>query len=288
MRELGRGSQGGNPCFRRGPLIRVGGSRHFRGVEKGHPNGSRSDSASFCAREQIPGSTPEDCDITCELLVGVPCGRARGPSGRQSQRRDWSQAAMPSEPRTAINNRRSLNRAARRQAGVCIEAWSHGPALKSGFCEDCLAQHVKSVKAYKARKIAADPTWILRERSKGREWQKKYREANREQHRLRNLELYRDPERRARRAELRRLRVHGLTTSEFASLLNNQDNCCAICRCAFVHDQQRHVDHDHETGKLRGILCAACNLGIGMFHDNPAVLLKAVDYLRSAEVRHAV
>ena len=39
------------------------------------------------------------------------------------------------------------------------------------------------------------------------------------------------------------------------------------------------IDHDHETGKVRGLLCHECNTALGKFGDDPAILLRAVDYL---------
>lgn len=63
-----------------------------------------------------------------------------------------------------------------------------------------------------------------------------------------------------------------------------QDGRCAICReeeTATARGRVRSlaVDHDHETGAVRGLLCSRCNTALGLFRDNPALLLEAIAYL---------
>lgn len=57
-----------------------------------------------------------------------------------------------------------------------------------------------------------------------------------------------------------------------------QDKKCAICSVSI--ELNDHVDHDHDTGKIRGILCENCNPGLGQFKDNPILLERAAIYLR--------
>jgi 23S rRNA G2069 N7-methylase RlmK/C1962 C5-methylase RlmI len=61
----------------------------------------------------------------------------------------------------------------------------------------------------------------------------------------------------------------GLTLDKFHSILERQDFGCAICGVDVVSVRQKtvHIDHDHETGKVRGILCAKCNTGLGKLDD---------------------
>ena len=77
------------------------------------------------------------------------------------------------------------------------------------------------------------------------------------------------------------LRKHGLTPESFAALLESQGGKCAICGTSEWGGpgKRPHVDHNHETGAVRGLLCVRCNSGIGQFKESTQRLLLAVDYL---------
>jgi hypothetical protein len=73
-----------------------------------------------------------------------------------------------------------------------------------------------------------------------------------------------------------------LTLERYNSMLKEQDNACAICESPFdraTKGRTPHVDHDHATGAVRGILCNSCNAMLGRAGDNPATLLAAIAYL---------
>ncbi|MEV6488632.1 endonuclease VII domain-containing protein [Actinoplanes sp. NPDC051633] len=71
-------------------------------------------------------------------------------------------------------------------------------------------------------------------------------------------------------------RRYGIGQSEFDELLAAQGGRCAICGT----DNPEHVDHDHRTGWVRGILCFNCNGGLGQFRDDPDFLASAITYLK--------
>lgn len=81
---------------------------------------------------------------------------------------------------------------------------------------------------------------------------------------------------------------YGLTPGEYAEMVATQKNRCAICGDEPVDGQALHIDHDHESGIVRGLLCGHCNRAIGLFRDNPDVLETAAAYLRHFEVRDDV
>lgn len=87
------------------------------------------------------------------------------------------------------------------------------------------------------------------------------------------------PER--RRAE-RLWSKYKITSDEYDERLRIQKGLCAICRRDDPNTPHGfwHVDHDHATGLVRGLLCGRCNTGIGQFQDSPTVLERAARYLR--------
>jgi len=78
-----------------------------------------------------------------------------------------------------------------------------------------------------------------------------------------------------RKRELRFKRDYGISLNELEIMKVAQDRRCAICKKA----KQLVVDHNHDTGKIRGLLCHTCNRGLGLFSDSAEVLLKAAYYL---------
>lgn len=72
---------------------------------------------------------------------------------------------------------------------------------------------------------------------------------------------------------------YGITPEEYDSMLDSQGGCCAICGRTPTPSRRLAVDHDHTTGVVRGLLCTACNVGIGFLGDNHQSVSSAVAYL---------
>lgn len=73
-------------------------------------------------------------------------------------------------------------------------------------------------------------------------------------------------------------RRYGITEEDFQRMLEEQGGGCAICGLV-QHDKPLHVDHDHNTGAVRGLLCLPCNTMLGKARDNINILSKAINYL---------
>jgi hypothetical protein len=74
---------------------------------------------------------------------------------------------------------------------------------------------------------------------------------------------------------------YGITLADYNRMFEEQNGCCLICG---VHQSEVkktfNVDHDHETGEVRGLLCNMCNSGLGLFRDDPTLVQRALDYLK--------
>ena len=79
-------------------------------------------------------------------------------------------------------------------------------------------------------------------------------------------------------------RRYGITAAEADHLLDLQGGVCAICKAA----PAVHVDHDHETGAVRALLCFNCNGGLGQFKDDPYLLHVAAFYVEHHRERRAL
>jgi Recombination endonuclease VII len=97
-------------------------------------------------------------------------------------------------------------------------------------------------------------------------WRKTYREKN-----LGKCNAY------VRRWVLKK--KYGLTQEGWDKAFALQNGECAICGTSDFSKHPPATDHDHITGRFRGILCSACNKGLGSFKDSPEILIKAAEYL---------
>ena len=77
---------------------------------------------------------------------------------------------------------------------------------------------------------------------------------------------------------IRRLQRYNLTPEAVKLLLEKQSGICRICEKSIV--DKFHIDHCHFTNRVRGLLCTACNMGLGLFKDSEKLLERAIKYLK--------
>jgi hypothetical protein len=136
----------------------------------------------------------------------------------------------------------------------------------------------------KARRYAEDPAFRERRIAASHA----YWEANKEAIKARMRQRYREDA--AHRAKLRermaawqrkhRLKAaYGISVEQYEAMRAEQEGRCAICREPI---ETLYVDHDHDTGQVRRLLCRRCNCGLGFFGDSPRLTWRATVYLLDA------
>ncbi len=70
-----------------------------------------------------------------------------------------------------------------------------------------------------------------------------------------------------------------IRASDYELMFREQEGCCAICRKKAPKGKRLDIDHDHETGEVRGLLCGPCNRMLGLAYDNQETLLSAAKYI---------
>jgi Recombination endonuclease VII len=122
---------------------------------------------------------------------------------------------------------------------------------------------------------------LPKSRARGRKWYYKHHEENKLKMRQYHKEwVQKNKSKRKKIVRRSALKQYGLTEEQYEQLLNKQNNCCAIWDTLKIEGRNNlHIDHDHETGTIRGLLCSNCNTALGLLKENLILFNKAVNYL---------
>jgi hypothetical protein len=104
----------------------------------------------------------------------------------------------------------------------------------------------------------------------------------------RNMLLTGTPEKRLADRKSYLKRNYGITLQEYDAMFEAQGGMCAICGEPRPEERTLHVDHDHETGEIRGLLCFRCNNALGDLRDDYELFQRAADYLDRDEAVSAL
>jgi len=116
--------------------------------------------------------------------------------------------------------------------------------------------------------LLTDANWYPSYKKKGWHICRECDKARQREHTKNNPEKYKK----------RHLHKYGISVSDYEVMFEKQKGVCAICEQTCIRESLC-VDHDHKTGKVRGLLCIKCNAGLGHFNDNTDLLEKAKIYL---------
>jgi hypothetical protein len=119
----------------------------------------------------------------------------------------------------------------------------------------------------------------MRNKEHQKEYNKKYAQRHKSEVNKHNRKSYykHKDERRTYYIE----KTYGINKKDFDRLMVLQNNRCGICKILIEAGNHKScIDHDHKTGKVRGLLCSNCNLGIGYFKEDILVLESSINYLK--------
>lgn len=153
-----------------------------------------------------------------------------------------------------------------------LEEFYAAKGMRDGRRNDCIPCNLAASK----RRNAANP---MPNRERARRWQRENPER-----REKYQQLYRASGRKAisdRRSYLKR--SFGMTLEQYDAMLSAQGGGCAICGRPPSARISLHVDHDHDTGRIRALLCFPCNNALGLLQESEGVVLKMLGYLQMTE-----
>ncbi len=146
--------------------------------------------------------------------------------------------------------------------------------MKDGHRGDCKVCNL----AYQHRRYVADPEPV---KARVKRWQ----QANAEELNAYRRDRRLDPAVKSRERAGHLRRKYGISLAQYDEMLAAQDGACFICNSAPRPPYSLHVDHDHVTGRIRGLLCFTCNNALGDFNDDPDRLRIATHYLEAGLAR---
>ena len=146
------------------------------------------------------------------------------------------------------------------------------PKFCRGMCRSCYEKNLRQT----------NPEYANRQRENQRKWAESNPERIKEYIKRRTN----NPEHRERDKQKHKQnylsRKFGLSIECIEELKRIQGNACAICGRILDTVKAVHIDHNHNTGQYRGILCSKCNNGLGFFNDDIQLFTKAITYLQTS------
>jgi hypothetical protein len=155
----------------------------------------------------------------------------------------------------------------------CGESKPESEFYRAAGCRDGLRPECK------ACNLAAKHKWYRANRQRAIERSVAWQRANRDRYNAR-MRVYRSARTELAREEHLK-RSFGLTLAEYEALLGGQGSACAICGDEPSPKRALHVDHDHDSGAIRGLICMRCNNALGLLRDRLDVVFAAADYLET-------
>ena len=144
-------------------------------------------------------------------------------------------------------------------------------------------ERLKYMRRWHKNNADYDKRYYINYRDRGRTLEKKryWKDPQKSRARARNWRKNQPKYSKEKDMDTRITRTFGISLDEYKVLLNAQGNSCAICGRTNVKRKNLSIDHDHRTGRVRGLLCINCNTAIGFAKDDIKLLQKIMGYIKS-------
>ncbi len=156
---------------------------------------------------------------------------------------------------------------------LSVKAFTKNAARPDGLqskCRDC-QQAVRNERRERICEVQRE--WYSRNKLSIKKKYKEWYDKNKKEESARARATY-------KKNHIRRRCVKwGFDVEEVTKLVEASDGNCDICCGVNANGKRLAIDHNHSTGKVRGLLCSLCNTAIGKFKDSPSLLMKAIKYL---------
>ena len=120
-------------------------------------------------------------------------------------------------------------------------------------------------------------------REKRNAYKKEWRNKNKHKAKEYYEKVYKFKEDKNKTRDNRFKRTYGISLDDYNQMLIDQKGCCLICeKHASELNKSLAIDHCHKTGKIRGLLCSRCNVGIGLLEEDLKIFENCIKYLKNA------
>lgn len=164
-----------------------------------------------------------------------------------------------------------MEKSLKKRCGICqiylpIDEFGKDKSNKDGLCHCCKVCRATQQREYRKK----NPEIIKKIREKRKPLQKEYNNR---------------PEIKRKIADQFLRKSFNLSIDDYEKMLTLQNGVCYICKGeeTSVRNSRLAVDHNHKTGKIRGLLCSNCNRALGLFKDDKKIILAAANYLEEKD-----
>ncbi len=145
-----------------------------------------------------------------------------------------------------------------------VTEFYHNKSSKDGLCYQCKKCHNKTT-----------IDWDKNNKEKRKEIKRRWREKNRDELKKYSKEHYESNKDYYRDWHLKK--HYNISLQDYEKMVEIQNSCCAICKCTC---KNLVIDHCHNTGLIRELLCNNCNTGIGLLKNDTEIFLNAIHYIK--------